>query len=117
MERKKTRIWPTDSLIHQFHFRIAAVSFLSHKRDNRVIMGWERVRLYNSYDRYCMIEVRAIEVIEDKTITKGIFEGMRYIKCEVKKNKWNIEFLEYIKDDGFYAYGNNLLLYTPMNLW
>ena len=113
MERKKTRIYPTDSLIHQFHARISAFCYLQSKKDGIPRNGWHNIRLLNAYDRYCMIEVRAIEVKEDKTITKGIFAGMRYIKWEVKPNKWHIQFLEYIKDDGIYAYGKNLLVCTP----
>ena len=103
MERKKTRIWPTDSLIHHFHARISAISYLYSKKENRCLDGWERVRLDNPFTRNCQIEIKAIEVKEDKTITNGIFEGMKYIK-----------YLEYIKGEGFYILGDKLTLYARL---
>ena len=114
MEKRKINIYPTDSLIHHFHARISAVCYLLNKKDSRVIIGWEKVRLDNPFTRNCQIEVKAIEVKEDKTITKGIFEGMRYIKWEVKKNIWGIKYLEYIKGEGFFIYGDRLTLYAKL---
>ncbi len=114
MEKRKIRLYPTDSLIHHFHARISAISYLYSKKENRCLDGWERVRLDNPLTRNCQIEIKAIEVIEDKTITNGIFEGMKYIKYEVKKNVWGIKYLEYIKGEGFYILGDKLTLYARL---
>ena len=116
MEKRKINIYPTDSLIHHFHARISAVCYLLNKKDSRVIIGWEKVRLDNPFTKYCYIEVHAIEVKEDKTITKGLFEGMRYIKWEVKKNVWGIKYLEYIKGEGFFIYGEKINLFARVPL-
>lgn len=118
MEKRKINIYPTDSFIHHFHARISAECYLLSQKNKKIIIGWERVRLDNPFIRHCYIEVHAIEVTEDKTITKGIFYGMRYIKWEVKKNVWGINFLEYIKGDGYYIYGDKLILYArPPLTW
>ena len=114
MEKRKIRLYPTDSLIHHFHARISAVSYLYSKKENRCIDGWERVRLDNPLTRNCQIEIKAIEVIEDKTKSNGIFEGIEYIKYEGKKNVWGIKYLEYIKEEGFYILGDKLTLYARL---
>ena len=46
MEKRKIRLYPTDSLIHHFHARISAVSYLYSKKGKQMFrrMGKSEIR-------------------------------------------------------------------------
>ncbi len=107
MERQ-VKIYPTDSLIHQFHVAIAADCYLMNKSKGIQRKAWFRIRLENVFTRQCYIDINAIDVIEDKTINKGCYKGLKFVRYEVKRNPWNIEYLEYRHGEGFFAIGDKL---------
>ena len=111
---KYVKLYPTDSLIHQIHAALAAHCYLMNKKKEIRREAWYRVRLENVFTRRCYIDINAIDVIEDNSITKGCYKGLRFIRYEVKENPWKIEFLEYRYGEGFFAIGDKLdLLREP----
>ena len=111
---KKVRLYPTDSLINQFYTAVSADCYLINKKEGRTVEAWYRVRLENIFTRRCYIEINPIKVTEDKTITKGFYKGLRFVRWAVKKNPWFIEYLEYRYGEGFFAIGEKLdLLREP----
>lgn len=110
---KKVRLYPTDNFIHEFHANISASCHLLAKKEGKQNIGFYRIRLYNAIVRFQVIDIRAIEVIEDN-YEKGVFRNRKFMRFEVKPNPWRIEFLEYRRGEGFFAIGKKLdLLRTP----
>ena len=115
---KYVKLYPTDSLINQFHAALAAHCYLMNKKKGIRREAWYRIRLDNVFTRRCYIDINAIDAKEDMTITKGCYKGLRFIRYEVKKNPWNIEYLEYRYRDGFFAIGEKLdLLREAPFIW
>jgi len=105
---KIVKLFATDTFTNEYHARICAISFLMKAET------WETIRLENTFVRNCTIQVKAIEVIEDKSHTKGYFRGLRFVKYEVKPNIWGIELLTYQWGEGFKVIGTHLnLLHKP----
>lgn len=97
---------------------VSADCYLINKKKGRTVEAWYRVRLENIFTRRCYIEINPIKVTEDKTITKGFYKGLRFVRWEVKKNPWYIEYLEYRNGEGFFAIGEKLdLLREPPFIW
>ena len=110
---KKVKIFPSDYFINEFHLSLNAHAYQLLKKKGKQFEGWHRIRLMNVFVRNCYIQVKTVEIREEST-PKGFFEGLSFVKYEVKPNPWRIEYLEYRRNEGFFAIGKRLDLFrTP----
>ena len=104
---KKVKLFPSDCNINEFHLSLNAHAYQLIKKKGKTFEGWHKIKLMNLFSRNCYIEVKTIEIKEESN-TKGFFSGLSFVKYEVKPNPWRIEYLEYRRNEGFYAIGEKL---------
>ena len=104
---KKVKLYPSDCFINEFHLSLNAHAYQLLKKKGKQFEGWHRIRLENPFTSKCYIQVKTIEIREEST-PKGFFEGLSFVKYTVMPNIWRIEYLEYRRNEGFYAIGEKL---------
>ena len=111
---KKVKLYPSDNFKNEYNARLAANCYLLSKQEGKENKGWFSIRLENLFNRFMRIDVRAIEVIENNSPDTWYLNNKQFIKYEVKKNPWYIDYLEYRNGEGFFAIGKKMdLLRTP----
>ena len=114
---KKVKLFPSDCNINEFHLSLNAHCYQSMKKEGKQTKVWHRVHLENPFTRKCYVEAKTIEIKEDSN-TQGFFSGLSFVKYAVKPNIWGIEYLEYRRNEGFYAIGDKLdLLKILPTIW
>ena len=114
---KKVKLFPSDCFINEYHLSLNAHCYLSQKKEGKQIDLWHKIHLQNVFTNRCFIEVKTIEIKEDST-QSGFFSGLSFARYQVKPNIWKIEYLEYRRNEGFYAIGDKLdLLKILPTIW
>ena len=104
---QKVKLFPSDCNINEFHLSLNAHFYQLLRKKGKHFEVWQRIQLDNLLTRRCYIQVKTIEIKEEST-KKGFFEGLNYVKYAVKPNIWRIEYLEYRRNEGFFAIGDKL---------
>lgn len=104
---KKVKLFPSDCNINEFHLSLNAQAYQLLKKKGKQFEGWHKIHLENPFTRKCYVEAKTIEIKEDSN-TKGFFSGLSFVKYAVKTNIWGIEYLEYRRNEGFFAIGDKL---------
>jgi hypothetical protein len=104
---KKVKLFPSDCNINEFHLSLNAHCYQSMKKEGKQLEIWHRIHLENPFTKRCYIEVKTTAIKEDSTTT-GFFSGLSFARYQVKPNIWKIEYLEYRRNEGFFAIGDKL---------